>query len=327
MDTNGHEFGRRGSGTELLCFGSGTARIWSAAVSKTSRSTPVIRSCCDWLSAQSRSGLTVARAISTLVAFGVLAVHAEKAAQSSTNAPITNPLVWDAMEKFARMTAMNQTTNFTFWVTNTSFTDTLITHTESSCDCTVAKLPSQPWVLRPGESGSLGVKMNLMGRHGRVSKEVWVGTSHGPQILRVHADIPLAPAPFNVSARQQDVLAARKDRQVVFEGRCAACHALPAAGRQGKDLFNKACAICHISRHRADFVPDLALLKRPTDAEYWRTWITHGKEGTLMPAFANSERGILDTHQIESLVEYLVEAYPAKTTSATNATSTASALP
>ena len=236
---------------------------------------------------------------------------------------VSHPLVWDAMEKFAKMPAMNLSTNFTFWVTNTSSADAFLTHTESSCDCTVAKLPAQPWMLLPGESFSLDVKMNLMGRHGRVTKEVLVGTSHGPQFLKVHADIPLTPAPFNVSARQQDVLAARKDRQTVFRGSCAACHALPAAGHTGESLFTKACAICHISRHRADFVPDLAALKHPTDADYWRKWIIYGKEGTLMPAFAKSERGILDTNQIESLVAYLVETFPAKTTSATNAASTA----
>ena len=247
--------------------------------------------------------------------------------QNSSDTPAAlvtaaNPLVWDAMEKFAKMPAMNLSTNFAFWVTNTSSADAFITHTESSCDCTVAKLPSQPWMLLPGESAPLSVKMNLLGRHGRVTKEVLVGTSHGLQILKVHADIPLTPAPFNVSARQQDVVAARKDRQTVFRGSCAACHALPAAGHTGEALFTKACAICHISRHRADCVPDLATLKHPRDADYWRKWITSGKERTLMPAFAKSERGILDTNQIESLVEYLVRAYPAKTTSATNAAST-----
>lgn len=168
--------------------------------------------------------------------------------------------------------------------------------------------------------------MNLMGRHGRVTKEVLVSTSHGPHFLKVHADIPLTPAPFNVSARQQDVLVARKDRQAVFQGSCAACHALPAAGHTGEALFTKACAICHVSRQRAHFVPDLAALKHSPDADYWRKWITHGKEGTLMPAFARSERGILDANEIESLVEYLTKAPPTKATAASNATSTGSAL-
>ena len=237
-----------------------------------------------------------------------------------TNGPAsltaTNPFVWDALEKFTKTGEMNQNAEFTFWVTNTSSSNASIIHTESSCDCTVAKMPSQPWLFKPGESGSLSVKMNLMGRNGRVTKEIYVGTSHGGQTLRVHADIPLTPAPFNVSARQRDMMAARKDRQSVFSGSCAACHAMPTVGRMGEPLFNKACAICHISDHRAAMVPDLAALKQPTNAEYWRTWITHGKEGTLMPAFARSAGGILDTNQIESLVEFLVKKYPSNSAAA-----------
>jgi mono/diheme cytochrome c family protein len=233
-----------------------------------------------------------------------------------TNTPAsvvsTNPLVWDAREKSTKTQAMNQNATFTFWVTNTSTADASIIHTESSCDCTVAKLPSQPWVLKAGSSGSIDVKMNLMGRTGRVSKEIYVGTSHGGQTLTVHADIPLTPAPFNVSARQRDMMAAKKDRQAVFSGSCAACHSLPTVGRVGEPLFEKACAICHISTHRAQMVPDLATLKSVTSPDYWRAWIAHGKEGTLMPAFDKSAGGILDTNQIESLVEFLVKKYPSK---------------
>jgi mono/diheme cytochrome c family protein len=239
----------------------------------------------------------------------------------------TNPFVWDAMEKVAKTQEMNENASFTFWVTNTSSAEASIIHTESSCDCTVAKLPSRPWVLKPGESGSLGVKMNLMGRFGRITKEIYVGTSHGGQTLTVHADIPLTPAPFNVSARQRDMMAAKKDRQAVFSGSCAACHALPALGRTSEPLFTKACAICHISEHRAEMVPDLAALKHATNADYWRTWISHGKEGTLMPAFAKSAGGILDTNQIESLVEFLLKKYPSKVGESASAAASTSPTP
>jgi mono/diheme cytochrome c family protein len=164
--------------------------------------------------------------------------------------------------------------------------------------------------------------MNLLGRYGRVTKEIYVGTSHGGQILKVHADIPLTPAPFNVSARQRDMMAAKKDRQAVFSGSCVSCHVLPAAGRTGEPLFAKACAICHISDHRAEMVPDLAALKHPTNAEYWRAWITQGKEGTLMPAFAQWNGGILDTNQIESLVTFLLNRFPSRSMTEATANST-----
>ena len=253
-------------------------------------------------------------------ALGIFSTRGELILTNATKSIIsTNPLVWDAMEKFAKTKAMNENASFTFWVTNTSSADASIIHTESSCDCTVAKLPTRPWVLKAGASGPIDVRMNLMGRTGRVSKEIYVGTSHGGQTLMVHADIPFTPAPFNVSARQRDQMEARKDRQSVFKTGCAACHAWPTVGRTGEPLFQKACGICHTSADRADMVPDLATLKSGHGPDYWRTWITHGKEGTLMPAFAISAGGILDTNQIESLVEFLLRKYPAKEGEGANA--------
>ena len=52
-------------------------------------------------------------------------------------------------------------------------------------------------------------------------------------------------------------------------------------------------------------VPDLRNLKTPTNDEFWRTWIAHGKAGTLMPAFSTAEGGPLTDMQIASVVLYL----------------------
>ena len=41
----------------------------------------------------------------------------------------------------------------------------------------------------------------------------------------------------------------------------------------------------------------------PRDAAFWRGLIAHGREKTLMPAFAQSDGGPLQDTQIESLVE------------------------
>jgi hypothetical protein len=59
-------------------------------------------------------------------------------------------------------------------------------------------------------------------------------------------------------------------------------------------------------------VPDLTKLKVPTDREFWRTWITYGKPGSLMPAFATSQGGPLSDMQIASLAAYLNAVYPSK---------------
>jgi cytochrome c553 len=100
------------------------------------------------------------------------------------------------------------------------------------------------------------------------------------------------------------------DRQAVFKKDCVKCHLQPAFGKTGAPLYQAACAICHEAPHRATMVPDLHTLSKLIEADYWRTWVTHGRDGTLMPGFAATEGGPLDEAQINSLVEYLPKAFP-----------------
>ena len=243
---------------------------------------------------------------------GALAARAEiPASATSSNAP--NPLVWDAMEKQVDLPGMTNVAFFTFWFTNTATTDSTIGAVEAECDCTVIDARKRfPWVVGPGAAGSLDARVNIRGRFGLFVKTIDVHTSHGKQVLTVRMNIPLTPAPPNVSARQKDLMAAKADRQAVFRDGCAVCHATPTLGLKGRSLYEKACAICHAAEQRAEIVPDLAALEQATDANYWRTWIASGKVGSVMPAFAKSEGGILDTGQIESLVEYLMREFPSK---------------
>lgn len=220
------------------------------------------------------------------------------------------PFAWNTTAQDISVEAQARFVTFTFSVTNTSTKPAAILATHSSCECTVAELPNLPWNFAPGTTGSFQVRMNIVGRFGTVTKTVLVETTHGTQALTVKARIPITPAPFNVSARKMDLATAQKDPQAIFKNGCAACHALPTVGRHGAALFEKACAICHIAEHRAEMVPDLAALTQPRNATYWRTLITHGKSGTLMPAFAKSQGGILEPNQIDSLVDYLLQAYP-----------------
>ena len=59
-------------------------------------------------------------------------------------------------------------------------------------------------------------------------------------------------------------------------------------------------------------VPDITKLTVPTNEEFWRTWITYGKPGSLMPAFAQSQGGPLTDIQIASLATYLNAIHPPK---------------
>jgi mono/diheme cytochrome c family protein len=111
-------------------------------------------------------------------------------------------------------------------------------------------------------------------------------------------------------ARIKNQMLALADRHAIFKGDCASCHVQPAAGLKGEALFHTACGICHEAPHRASMVPDLKGLNKPVDFDYWHTWISKGKEQTLMPGFAKSEGGPLDEEQVLSLTEFLTHRFP-----------------
>ena len=221
-----------------------------------------------------------------------------------------NTLAWDALEKQRNVTRDMAQTSFVFAVTNVSADPVIVTAMRSTCGCTIPKLPEKmPWTLAPGSKHEIEVVMELAGKRGTLDKSVALITNHGWQSLKVRVDIAELPAAEN--NRERNVQLATANRQSVLQGSCATCHATPALGKMGADLFQSACAICHESEHRAAFVPDLTKLTKPTDVAYWRAWITTSAEGKLMPAFGIEHGGILSTAQIDSLVAFLTKSAPA----------------
>ena len=156
--------------------------------------------------------------------------------------------------------------------------------------------------------------MDIAGKSGTVPKTVTVSTDKGVKQLYVSTTIlpPAAPTRMNAADRESNQKLAIADRQAVFKGECAKCHAEPAKNKMGKELFTSVCGVCHEAEHRATMVPNLHAITQETNAEFWRNWIAHGKPGTLMPAFAQTEGGVLSDPQITSLVRYLLVAIPSK---------------
>jgi mono/diheme cytochrome c family protein len=215
------------------------------------------------------------------------------------------PLAWDAIRKELNVTPGAAEATIVYSVTNISSSDVTIRTVRPSCGCTIAKLPKSPWVLAPNESGKLEATIDLRGKRGTLNKYLSVDTSAGMKMLTFAVIIPELPTTNVADMRTRNLMTSMADRQAVFKGDCARCHVQPTAGKRGEPLFRTACAICHESLHRATMVPDLAAVDKPKDRDYWRSWITRGKPGTLMPAFAYSEGGVLSQEQIESLVAYL----------------------
>lgn len=240
----------------------------------------------------------------------------------SVSAPDPNAIKWDAETKEYSAKPGEAEAKFTFWLTNVSSSEISITSVRTSCGCTAAKLPSTPWKIASGSNGPIEVTMNLAGKSGLIAKGVTIDSSVGIKQLTVRANIPgnAAPGSLPVQAsgtmgdteRLKNMQQALADRQVVFKNAdCAKCHADPAKGKtDGRILYAAVCATCHNSHLRAAAVPDLRTLPHPTSAEHWKTWITYGRAGSMMPAFAESEGGPLNEQQINALVDFMVKAFP-----------------
>lgn len=216
-------------------------------------------------------------------------------------------LEFDATNKHVDAQEDERKASFVFAVTNRSAETVTISYINTSCGCTAGKLPANPWILPPGEGGHIDVTMDLTGKVGKVTKTATVVASTGSYPLTVSVSIPVqAPTAMN---RSRNLQVAGADRQAVFRNDCAACHTQPAMGKMGRDLYEAACGICHEAEHRASMVPDLRTRLKNTDRNYWAKWITDGRAGSLMPAFASRSGGILSDRQIASLVDYLEDDY------------------
>ena len=227
-------------------------------------------------------------------------------------------LAWDATMKATNVPADAANAHFVFYFTNVATQagapiPVTILDVHPSCGCTTAELPPRPWTLLPGTNGQIGVTVNLAGKYGTVVKTVHVATDQGSRDLIVQITImpPVIPVLTDADRiRQMNI--AKADRQAVFKNDCVTCHVKPGDGRYGRALYDADCGICHDAEHRASMVPDLHNLKAATNDAFWRTWIAHGKPGSFMPAFAESDGGPLSDMQIASLAAYLNAAIPSK---------------
>jgi len=222
-----------------------------------------------------------------------------------------NIFAWDALLKDQTVTNGQEVVKFSFSFTNITTGPATIISVHPSCGCTTAELPPTPWLLPAGTSGEIKLNVNIQGKIGTLFKYVTVTTDKGTKNLNLRINILPEPVHVMTDAELENGIAAAKvDRQAVFKGDCASCHNKNLNGKYAQQLFAAACAICHEAPHRATMVPDLSHLKVPTSPDFWRVWITSGKPGSLMPAFAKAQGGPLDDIQIASLAQYLNAIYP-----------------
>ena len=190
----------------------------------------------------------------------------------------TNPetqLVWSADHLEISTTAAQATAEYSFGVTNISDAEVVIKDARASCSCTTAQLPSKPWHLLPHTGGEIKVSVNLAGKMGTFDKTVsifFADTNAPHKVLRVTVKMP-----DRQIMRDQNTKIALADRQAVFKGDCAKCHAEPAKTATGHALYRQICGICHDAHPRASMVPDLHMINHPMDCDFWKTNIANGK--------------------------------------------------
>lgn len=222
-------------------------------------------------------------------------------------------LAWDATTKETNVVANATMAYFAFSFTNVSTNPVVIMSVHPSCGCTTTKLPHLPWTLAPGANGHLEATVNLEGKTGTLYKMLTVYTDKGSKMLLLKIIIrPFEMPKMSEAQRVRNRKIAAADRQAVFKGQCATCHMQGGEGKYGAALYQADCAICHEGKYRATMVPDLHMIKTPTNYQFWRTWIAQGKPGSLMPAFSKAENGPLSEMQIDSLASYLTATIPSK---------------
>jgi hypothetical protein len=99
-------------------------------------------------------------------------------------------LAWDATKKEYHAKPGEMSAPFTFSLTNISSGPVMIWDTSTTCECTVAKLPSKPWTVASGESGTIEASINLTNKFETVTNSVIVFTSKGNRRLNLIVYLP-----------------------------------------------------------------------------------------------------------------------------------------
>lgn len=172
------------------------------------------------------------------------------------------------------------------------------------CGCTVTTPTEGP--IPPGGSGVLKVRFDPAGMSGSIRKSLAVmcNDPSAPRVLLTvraevrHVPVKRAPGEHPPTAGQS-----------MLVGECATCHAAPAAGKTGEDLYRAVCAMCHGPDGSGIHAPSIRApdyLGSRSDDEL-ASAISYGTANPKMPGFVDLMGGPLSTDQIDSLVRLMRE--------------------
>jgi mono/diheme cytochrome c family protein len=235
----------------------------------------------------------------------------DEPAASTASASLDHPLpdrvlASDSWAKETNVVGGVDAAHFVFNFTNCASGSVVIQNLQTSCGCTTAQLPPLPWIIPAGASGQIRFTVNLPGKARRRTETATILTGRGSQEISLNVNIlpPDLPARSNAE-RLRDRQIATANRQAIFHGDCAGCHAQSDDDQAGRALYYADCAICHEGKDTDLPMPDLFAIKTPANVSFWLDWIAHGKPGSLMPAFSTADGGPLTEMQIANLARFL----------------------
>jgi len=172
-----------------------------------------------------------------------------------------------------------------------------------TCGCTVTA--PQDDLIPPGGTGALEVTFDPAGQQGSVRKSLAV-MSNDPRrpsvLLTLRAEVQSTEVPEGSATGHPPIAG-----QSLLMGSCGTCHAAPAAGKSGPELYAAICAACHGADGRGARAPSLRVpdwLAGHTD-EQLAAGIAYGTANPRMPGYLDQMGGPLSTAQIDSLVRLL----------------------
>ncbi len=177
-----------------------------------------------------------------------------------------------------------------------------IVKTRPQCGCTATVLDDG--AVPPGGRGTMKVTFDPVGLEGGVRKSLAVMTDD-PRTPRVLLTLLASVVPVEVQRKEGEH--PRVAGQSLLVGECATCHAAPAAGKHGAELYAAICASCHGDDGAGVHAPSIreaSYLAGRTDDDLNQA-ISYGSANPKMPGFLDLMGGPLDAAQVDSLVRLM----------------------
>jgi mono/diheme cytochrome c family protein len=186
---------------------------------------------------------------------------------------------------------------------------------EASCGCTVVEVFKN--ALQPGESATVKVSTDPIGKSGPISKKIYIEYLYGGKsrlmvyeirmLIRAKVEGHGTSEAFGTT-EAGEAAAIRDMGGKLFGAKCAGCHAAPAEGKTGDELFKAVCGHCHGQNAQGATAAGFNRLDwlKAYDRSQSERVIREGRRGTggVMPGFSKSHGGPLSDEQVESLLKF-----------------------